>query len=261
MATRAWRSVQDVRTSTKTAHQNADGSVVLIVGRDGTLSQPAPRGGRLDCAVHDLRPDTVQFAVGDVATDLQENVGYWLLCDDAGGQQVVSRLFFYAPGVSVLSAGDLAARARDELPLVYPEPHTSPAITRDQMVGIDTWMWLDPAAWQPLTATAAIAGVGGGPGLSVTATATPQSVTWDMGDGTVVTCDGPGTPYDDARPEATQHTDCRHTYQSRAAYDATATITWSISWTASDGTGGQLADASRTTQFPMTVAERQAVAR
>ncbi len=215
----------------------------------------------MSCTVHDLRPDTVQFAVGDVATGLQENVGYWLLCDDASGQRVVSRLFFYAPGVSVISAADLAARARDELPLTYPEPHTSPAIALRQMVGIDTWMWIDPASWRPRTATAAIAGIGGGPGLSVTATATPRSVLWDMGDGTVVTCDGPGTPYDDAVPEAQQSTDCRHTYQVHGSYVARATVTWSIAWTASDGDGGTLADASRTTQFPMTVAERQAVGR
>ena len=82
-----------------------------------------------------------------------------------------------------------------------------------------------------------------------------------MGDGTRVTCDGPGTPYDDTKPESAQSTDCSHLYQSRGAYTASATITWSVAWSASDGSGGQLADASRTTQFPMNVVERQAVGR
>lgn len=237
----------------KDSHQAADGTVTLVAERDGSVRQPRTGGGRLDCRVHDLQTDVTPLAVGAEAVGLEEGIGYWLLCDDAGGERVVSRLFTYEPGVAAISPEELAARARSQLPLAYPEPQTSPAVALDQIVGIDTWMWIDPAAWQPISATASI------PGLSITATATPESMTWDMGDGTVVSCDGPGTPYDETRPEAEQSTDCSHLYQARGAYTATATITWSISWSSSDGGGGQLADASRTTEFTMSVAERQAI--
>lgn len=235
--------------------QGADGSVTLVAERNGSVAQPTPRGGTLDCRIHDLRPDTTQIQVGDEATELQVDVPYWLICHDAAGDRVVSRLFIYEPGIAVISPEELAARARSQLPLVYPEPRTSPAIALHQVPGIDTWMWVDDALWQPISATASI------PGLSISATATPETMTWDMGDSTVVTCDGPGTPFDEGLPEAVQSTDCSHVYQSRGEYTATATITWSITWTASDGDGGQLADASRSTQFAMHVVERQAVGR
>ena len=248
-------SARAERSQDKTVDQEADGRVTLVAERDGSVRQPPAAGGRLDCRIHHLQTDVTQVAVGEEATGLEEGIGYWLLCDDAAGNRVVSRLFTYEPGVAAISPEELAARARSQLPLAYPEPRTSPAIALDQMVGIDTWLWVDAASWQPITATASI------PGLSITAVATPERMTWDMGDGSIVTCDGPGTPYDDLVPEASQSTDCSHLYQSRGAYTASATITWSIAWTSSDGDGDQLADASRSTQFPMTVAERQAIGR
>ena len=82
-----------------------------------------------------------------------------------------------------------------------------------------------------------------------------------MDDGTTVVCDGPGTVYDPSRPPADQATDCGHVYQRRGGHTASATITWTVGWSSSDGSGGSLADVSRTTQFPMTVIEHQAVGR
>ena len=38
--------------------------------------------------------------------------------------------------------------------------------------------------------------------VAFAATATPTKVVWDMGDGSTVTCDGPGTPYDPNDPNA-----------------------------------------------------------
>ena len=108
------------------------------------------------------------------------------------------------------------------------------------LVGLPTWMWVNqPSAhtFGPITATDA-----DGP-VSVTATARVTAVDWDMGDGTVVTCHGPGTPYaasygDQASP------DCGHRYQRSSAgqpdgrYAVTATSHWDISWTASTGASG-----------------------
>ncbi len=250
----------DLKGEKNKAEQKQDGDVVLTAGSDGRVSQPAPRGGRLECTLHDIIGVVGQgiVAIGISVGPTQELVEdhyYWLVCRDAAGTVVVERLFRHQPGVTIITADELAQRATNELAIRYPEPRTSPSMAINQLVGIDTWMWIDPAAWQPITATAAI------PGLSVTATATPRHTVWDMGDGTTVTCTGPGIPYDDDRPEADQATDCSHTYQRRGAYSATATIIWSVRWSASDGGAGTLADVARTTQFPMNVAERQAVGR
>jgi hypothetical protein len=122
------------------------------------------------------------------------------------------------------------------------------------MVGLQTWLWVDEATWRPFTATASAGG------LSATVTATPVGTEWEMGDGTTVTCDGPGTPYtgDDER------TDCGHVYQVDSAgepdgvYDAAVTIVWSVTWTASNGEGGDLGAVERTTRFPVDVGQRQA---
>jgi hypothetical protein len=244
------------RTATKAADQDADGDVTVTVERDGTVTRPGTSGGgRLDCRIHHLRPDTTQLAVGDRATSLEVGIGYWLLCDDSAGNRVVSRLFLHEPGVAPIDPEELARRARDQLQLLHPVPHTSPAMGLHQIVGIDTWMWLEPGSWEPLTATASI------PGLSISAAATPEEVTWDMGDGTVVRCEGPGTPYDESLPEALQSTDCSHLYLDRGRFTASATVSWSVRWSSSDGDGGRLDDARRTTEFPMAVIERQAVRR
>lgn len=248
---------EDANDSYTSAEQADQGDVVLTVGTDGSVSQPAPKGGRLDCLLHRHAPSfetpTDNPPLG--GDELVEDAYYWLVCTDASGEQVVARIFQYVPGQSAITPEELARRAREQLAIRYPEPRTSPAISIDQIVGIETWMWIDAAVWQPVTSTAAI------PGLSISATATPQRVTWQMGDGATVVCEGPGTPYDDSREFSEQSSDCTHTYQRRGAHTASATVEWSVEWRASDGSGGPLASASRTTQFPMTVIERQAIGR
>jgi hypothetical protein len=89
-------------------------------------------------------------------------------------------------------------------------------------------------------------------------------VTWSMGDGATVTCDGPGTPWNPDGGDG-QTTDCSHVYQHVSAdqasgrYPVSATVTWAVTWSSTTGDGGTLADASRTTTFDLDVTERQAV--
>lgn len=242
------------------ADQTESGDVILSVGSDGRVTQPSPSGGTLVCDLFAYAPSFETPAENPplASSDLVVEAYYWLTCDDTDVEpplQIVARIFQYIPGETIIGPDELARRARGQLAVRYPEPQTSPGLLIDQIVGIETWMWIDDAAWQPITATASI------PGLSVSATATPRRVTWDMGDGAVVECDGPGTVYDPSRSPSEQSTDCGHVYQRRGEYAASATITWTVEWSASDGSGGPLTDVSRTTQFPMTVVERQAVGR
>ena len=89
---------------------------------------------------------------------------------------------------------------------------------------------------------------GDGAGGSVTATATPVSVTWRPGDGSTVTCHGAGTPYTSADDPAAPSPDCGHTYtrssagQPGGAFTATATITWDVAW---QGAGGVIMTLAR----------------
>lgn len=62
-----------------------------------------------------------------------------------------------------------------------------------------------------------------------------------------------------------QHSDCSYIYTRSsaglpsAAYQVTVTVTWGGTWVGSGATGGSLPALSRTTTFPLRVAEAQAV--
>ena len=184
---------------------------------------------------------------------------YYRQCENGDGEVAFQGWTRWTAAVLQVLAADLAYEASRELPVPHPRPALSPAIGTDQLVGLPTWLWLEPGSWATLDATASV------PGLSATATATPTRVRWDMGDGTVVTCDGPGIAYDPGRDDDAQSTDCQHVYERvsagepSGAYAATVSIDWAITWSATNGQGGTLPGTSRGTSFPVPVAERQAV--
>ncbi|MDQ3359960.1 MAG: hypothetical protein M3520_14300 [Actinomycetota bacterium] len=94
------------------------------------------------------------------------------------------------------------------------------------LVGLPTWMWVEDiegSTWGPITRTAS-----SGP-WSVTATAEVDRIEWDMGDGTIVTCTTPGTPYEDRFQDA-DSPDCGHRYQEQGRYAVSVTSYWVITW-------------------------------
>lgn len=147
----------------------------------------------------------------------------------------------------------VAQQAIKQLPLASPTIEMAPPSGSPQLVGVATWMWVDPGAWQTLTASASAGTV------TTTATATPQKVVWDMGDGATVTCNGPGTPYSTAAPNAT--TNCSYTWGQAGTYTVTATLYWSVTWTATGAPGGGNLglQAGPATQVAVTVTESQAI--
>lgn len=121
-------------------------------------------------------------------------------------------------------------QALEQLALGSPTIEMAPPSTSAQLVRVATWLWINPVAWQTLTATASAGTV------MATATATPTKVVWDMGDGHSLTCDGPGTPYSPSDAGATS--DCSYTWPAPGSYTVTATLYWSVSWTAVGAAGG-----------------------
>ena len=242
---RAWASGTDGPTAGAKA---GNGNPVVYVSTPGTdPSGNAGGSGTVTCGLYAGDTTGVWIGAGDPVTAPVAGETYWISCSDSYVNRIV-----YDPA-NVIDPGTLARRAFNELPLIYPRPRTAPPATANQLVGVRTWLWVDPADWHPLSATAAIGG------LSATVTATPTSTVWTMGDGTTITCDGPGTPYDPQRPDDEQSTQCSHTYQHDGPYTVLATIVWTVSWTSSTGAGGDLGTVQRSTQFPLTVEQRQAV--
>jgi hypothetical protein len=132
----------------------------------------------------------------------------------------------------------LAQQAVSQLRFPQPRIGASPSPDVAQLVGVPVWLWIPEDSWVPVSATAAV------PGVAVTATARPVSVTWDFGPGGQVTCSGPGTPF---RPgiddPAKGSPDCGITFSRSSAgqvdgrFRVTVTVTWSVGWAGAGQTG------------------------
>ena len=148
----------------------------------------------------------------------------------------------------------LAQQAVSQLAVPSLQIDASPAVGADQLVGLPTWLWLEPEGWHPITATAAV------PGESVTATASPTSVTWNFGDGNSMVCQGPGTPYTLADASDASSPTCGYTYHTSSAgqpndtFAVTATVSWSVSW-AGGGQTGTVPALENTASTDLRVAE------
>ncbi|ANN21145.1 hypothetical protein SD37_39875 [Amycolatopsis orientalis] len=162
-----------------------------------------------------------------------------------------------APGAAPLpSPEELAEQARSQLRLPSPVIGSSPDGT--QLVQLPTWLWLDREMWRTQSATASV------PGVSVTATAIPASVSWAMGDGSTVSCTGPGTPFPAQGDPRSASPDCGHIYQRSSAgapaerFPATATVSWRITWSGA-GASGTFPDMTTSAAASFRVAEAQAL--
>lgn len=160
------------------------------------------------------------------------------------------------PGAAPLpSPAQLAQMAFNQLRLPTPTIAENPA--GEQLVNLPTWMWLS-SGWGPVSATASV------PGVSVTAVATPTSVSWSMGDGSTVSCAGAGTPFQPGADPKASSPDCGHTYrtssasQASQAFPVTATVHWMVTWSGA-GQGGTFPDMTTTGNAAFRVAESQAL--
>ena len=162
------------------------------------------------------------------------------------------------PGYGGASAtpAQLANEAVRQMELRGPDVGIVPEPGKTGLVGLPVWMWtrVSPQTWGPNSATAAV------PGVSVSATARAERITWSMGDGHSVVCDNPGTPYED-RFGAQSSPTCGHTYTRTSArepgesYTVTATTTWRVVW-AGGGQRGEL-ELDRSSTVALRIGELQ----
>lgn len=156
-----------------------------------------------------------------------------------------------APAAPVIDPAVLAQQARETVALPLPRPHTSPPEDGFQLVGLETWLWLDADRWHPVTARAEL------PGIWAEVTATPTRATWTPGDGgAAVVCDGPGARHPGT---AGSETDCGHTYLDLGTFTLAVEVTFTVTWRASNGTSGAQAPITVGAELPVRVEQRQAV--
>lgn len=192
--------------------------------------------------------------------------GYaWALLECQGGKTVDNEpqavLVDVATGNPAVTPRQLLVQALSQLQIPVIPAATAPPRGKDGLVGLPEWFWIPAADWQPRSVT-----VRAGP-VWATATAAPVGITFDPGAGLEpMSCTGPSTAYDPAKPASGQHTDCSYTYaqpsagQPGNAYQATLIVTWRVSWTGSGGTGGVLDPAlAAPYEFRVPIAQGEAL--
>ena len=121
------------------------------------------------------------------------------------------------------------------------------------LVGLPVWLWAsspDQHSWGPITRSASAGG------FTVTATAKVTKVRWQMGDGGVVVCTGPGTVYEDRFGKSDSPT-CGYTYTRQGTYTVRAESTWSVAWSGMGRSGTIPVTLNRATTI--TVGELQVI--
>ncbi|EFE72362.1 conserved hypothetical protein [Streptomyces viridosporus ATCC 14672] len=208
------------------------------------LADPQPPAGSLDWEGHEP---------GDGA--VYEETCRW---NDSG--DTIVRMVWLAepPGEdAAVDPAVLAQQAVDKMTLLGPDI-ASPRSAGKYTVGVPMWLWVNQSAttYGPNTASASAGGV------TVTAIAKVSKIDWRMGDGSAVTCTGPGTPYTGSAGMAESPT-CGHVYSKTSAgapggkYAVTATSTWTIDWQGG-GAAGQLTEI-RQSDVQVAVGEVQVV--
>ncbi|MBQ0887777.1 ATP/GTP-binding protein [Streptomyces sp. RM72] len=165
-----------------------------------------------------------------------------------------------APAQPAIDPEVLARRAVDAMRLDGPDV-ASPRPGGTYTVGVPMWLWVrqGETTYGPATATASAGAV------TVTATAKVTSIRWTMGDGSTVTCTGPGTPYRGSESMA-DSPDCGHRYANTSSgqpderFPLTATSTWTVDWEVTGGgaDSGQFTE-TRASTVGVRVGEAQVV--
>jgi len=189
---------------------------------------------------------------------LQDDPAYeqWL---QAGGKGSLERetcylgpttaIVYLPPGAVPPPAGvpaaQLGAEAVSKLPLLAMVTGSAPGAAGRAFamtfVNMPTFLWVDNADWHTYSATA-------NDGFkAVTATATPASVTWNMGDGHVTRCGGPGVEWH----PGVEQSPCSYAYTTSSVhqpqvgadvndrpYVVTATVTYQVTWSCTGQCGG-----------------------
>lgn len=157
----------------------------------------------------------------------------------------------------VLTAIDIGMAPEEK---VHTDDPAGTAAYRRTWVGIPVWLWVNnptSTSWGPELKTATLGGV------TVTATAKVQSLTWNSGDGQNVTC-GAGTPFNAAAYANTAAVDsptCGLRYQRTSkggAFTVTATTNWVVEWSG-EGQTGNIQMPTTSTSTTLRVGELQSV--
>lgn len=245
------------------AFVDSDGDPTAVAGEGGSGGGGAASGGGAgtddSCEWHVVIEDDFEFFIYDVdSLEPQHSAtGRWLerWCRGVGAVDVDG--YFVIPEGGLVDPYQLALDALASVQIAPPGIRTSPSENGRLYVQVPTWLWLDSTWWQTYEATANTGRVWS------TVRATPVATTWELGDGSSVSCRGPGTPW--RRGLSEDASSCTHTYRSSSSsqpsgtFDLEATVTLEVSWTSNATGGGTLPAISRSSTLDVEVGEIQAI--
>ena len=131
-------------------------------------------------------------------------------------------------------------------PVIGPDPHSN---KWDMLaVGLPVWFWTDDTASVDATVTMN--------GIPIQLSATRTTTTFDLGDGTELTCATAARRPAGADPMDSSPT-CGHTYQRAGEYTVEATTWWNVHWSAL-GQSGRVS-VPITASTPLTIGELESV--
>lgn len=234
------------------AYVEDDGDLAVEAEQGDTRPNASqdPTEPQENCEYRVYHEDDIAFALYDVdGTRLFSETGRWLqpVCNGT------TRPPF--PEGGPVDPRALALQARDSASIPGPPMKTSPSSDARLYTQLATWLWIDGDWWRTYSATATAGRV------SATITGEPTSAVWDMGDGHVVMCSGPGVEWRRGMDDGATY--CKHTYRHSSAgqpngtYPMSVTVTFEISWTSNVDMGGSLDTVSRQSATDVEVGEIQ----
>ena len=224
------------KPGTRTCTYN--GAEIECSSRYGTWSQD------LQCWVKQMSPQPP--ADDPLWNGHTDGAIYWCQTPAVPGSLFADGHAFWAPDRGVPGAPalvdpvTLAEEAVERMSLRAPIVAITPLDpAAPLLVGMDAWMWVadtGPTSMGPITRSATAGAT------TVRATAEVTKVVWDMGDGTRVTCRGPGTPWTQHQGTGPSPT-CGHRYTRASTgevggtYTVRATAHWRVDWTGAGQSG------------------------
>jgi hypothetical protein len=276
-AAAAAKPPREARTDAKSEGDKASSAVFVDQQQAAVHRVPIKSGARGGARqwicrfYHGVSPEVPAYYQGDDggwksindAVTPKKGGGYDLVCTE-NGVEVYRNTVVYDPGnpAAMLGQdGDIAAaidQALAQVRAVSPVLRTSPPIDHRQLVGVQTWYWID--AWDPAHHGNEVAG------YRVAVDATPTALVVDPGDGTPpVTCSaGTARAWVEGGPKTSA---CGHTYSRKGRFTATVTLRYDdVRWSVTDPSGnpfdgGTLAPITGQATAPIVVGDAQAVIR
>lgn len=150
---------------------------------------------------------------------------------------IPNNVWFVPNGAAVIDPGQVAQQLLRRAPFELANAHMAPGPGDHTYINYLNWMWIPDDQWHDVSVSLTVAGA------TVTLTANPTHVNWDMGNGESTSCVGPGRAWVRGMAEDAP-TNCSFTYSAMEdpegdTWAVLARINYTVGWTCTGRCGGQ----------------------